>query len=139
MSLLDREWFVEDHKRREEEYGGDFSLHSKKVSNNDAKGKVRYEMNPIEQELNRIRKDRADKNKAAIVFGILSLIYVAFCFFTGMSPGTWLPIIASIINLSMFALAHNRMEKEGDKTGLNKWARILTITATAAMLLVDRL
>ncbi|MDD3417455.1 MAG: hypothetical protein PHY47_26270 [Lachnospiraceae bacterium] len=31
MGLEDREWFREDHKRREKEYGGDFSLHSKRT------------------------------------------------------------------------------------------------------------
>ena len=30
MGIVDRDWFREDHKKREQDYGGDFSLHSKK-------------------------------------------------------------------------------------------------------------
>lgn len=31
MGIENRDWFWEDRKKREQEYGGDFSLHSKKV------------------------------------------------------------------------------------------------------------
>ena len=32
MGVEDRDWFWEDRDKREKEYGGDFNLHSKKVS-----------------------------------------------------------------------------------------------------------
>jgi hypothetical protein len=131
MGLLDREWFVEDHKRREKEYGGDFSLHSKKVSGD---GDKHGEISPIEQELRRYRKERAEKNKAAIAIGSLTLLYAAICIFGRISPGALLPGLAAITNAYMCVGAENRKKKEGDKTDLNSWARYLTMTSVLAML-----
>ena len=36
MGVENRDWFWEDRKRREQEYGGDFSLHSKKITPNES-------------------------------------------------------------------------------------------------------
>ena len=36
MGVEDRDWFWEDRKKREQEYGGDFSLHSRKVDKHSA-------------------------------------------------------------------------------------------------------
>lgn len=134
MGLLDRDWFVEDHKKREEEYGGDFSLHSRKktgAGRNDPKAVSG--LSPIEQELYRIRKKRADANKAAIAVGALSLIYAALCFFGSMAHGIGFPIFIGLVNAVMCVQSETRKKKEGDTTNLNSWAHILTLLAVLAM------
>lgn len=129
MGLLDREWFAEDHARREKEYGGDFSLNSKKVNN-----KSMQQLSPIEAEILRIRKERANKNKAAIAIGALTLLLAAACFFSGIKAGTLLPLAVGILNGYMCVQAEKRQKKEADNTSLNQWARTLTMLAVLAMI-----
>lgn len=134
MGLLDRDWFVEDHKKREEKYGGDFSLHSReRTGNGRNEPKTVSGLSPIEQELYRTRKKRADANKAAIVVGALTLIYAAACFFGSMAHGTGFPIFIGLVNAVMCVQSETRKKKEGDTTDLNRWAHTLTLLAVLAM------
>ena len=41
MSVEDRDWYREDFKRKEKEYGGDFSLHSKPKHQTETKSIIR--------------------------------------------------------------------------------------------------
>ena len=105
MGMYDRDWYREDYKRREKEYGGDFSLHSKRVKPS------KVELSPIEQELKKIRNNRKRENiLTAIICPIL--VFVA-TYVSLQNPPAVIAIVVIELILMVRALDRRRKYKDG--------------------------
>ena len=109
MSVEDRDWYKEDFKRKEEEYGGDFSLGSR----------------PVRKQPQRYRKRLSNKQldwQNAIICPILC--YFGLRLASGLVAdklqlGGAISVILAIYSIWCFVTAIHRNEKENDKTVVN--------------------
>ncbi len=77
MGIENRDWFWEDRKKREEEYGGDFNLHSKKVKK-------------YSEPLSNKSVSQTDKIKGYIIPDIVT-IAIGFLLCWGFKAGFFIP------------------------------------------------
>ena len=104
MSVEDRDWYKEDFKRKEEEYGGDFSLGSR----------------PVRKQPQRYRERLSNKQldlQNAIICPILC--YFGLRLASGLVLGGAISVILAIYSIWCFVTAIHRNEKENDKTVVN--------------------
>ena len=109
MSVEDRDWYREDFKRKEEEYGGDFSLGSK----------------PIRKQTQRHEGKFSNKQldwQNAITCPILCYFGLRLAFGLVLDKllfGVVISIVLAVYSIWCFVTAIHRNEKENDKTVAN--------------------
>ncbi len=130
MGVEDRDWFWEDRQKREQEYGGDFSLHSKKVNN-----RTDQANNKPSAKAGKEAEENAVSNVVTIAIGFL--LYRAFKsgffipgFWSNDESGDMARILISggcfVVGIIMFARAAKR-RKGTDKGLLNVLALIVSM------------
>lgn len=86
MGVEDRDWFWEDRRKREQEYGGDFSLHSKKVNNHATPAN-----NKTSIQSENVVKENTVSNVVAVAISFL--LYRAF------KSGFLFPVFGAMMNM----------------------------------------
>lgn len=109
MSVEDRDWYREDFKRKEEEYGGDFSLGSRPV----CKQPQRYR--------ERLSNKQLDLQNAIIcpILCYFGLRLASGLVADKLQLGGVISVILAIYSIWCFVTAIHRNEKENDKTVVN--------------------
>ncbi len=136
MGVEDRDWFWEDRRKREQEYGGDFSLHSKKVNKHSAPTN-----NKTYAHDENVAKENTVSN--AVTIAISFLLYRAFKsgffipgFWSNDESGDLVRILISggcfALGIILFARAAKR-RKRADKGLLNALALIASMLIFTSM------
>lgn len=102
MSVEDRDWYREDFKRKEKEYGGDFSIHSKTKRE---KAKTYKKESYTNKPAKIVSKRRMTVENILVALLCTAFVWVSITSFTGVSAmGLTYYIPAIIVEISVFVL-----------------------------------
>lgn len=134
MGVEDRDWYREDFKRKEEEYGGDFSLGSKPIRKQTQRYKGRFSNKQLDWQ-NAITCPILCNFGLRLTFGFVS---------DELLLGIVISIVLAIYSIWCFVTAIHRNEKENDKTVANVIALLsgagcTIVTVIIASMMMSRL
>lgn len=123
MSVEDRDWYREDFKRKEKEYGGDFSFHSKPKRE---KAKTYNKESYTNKSAKIVSKRRMTVENILVALLCTAFVWVSITSFTGVSAmGLTYYIPAIIVEISVFNYTYKTSKEYGNKSVISLIALLI--------------
>lgn len=123
MSVEDRDWYREDFKRKEKEYGGDFSIHSKPKRE---KAKTYNRESYTNKPAKIVSKRRMTVENILVALLCTAFVWVSITSFIGVSAmGLTYYIPAIIVEISVFNYTYKTSKEYGNESVISLIALLI--------------